>query len=335
MGNGVLWNSVFLGDEDNIRHILYGSWLIRDWDYANTSLTGLQIFDSDGNLTSTLFSPSNPGGAWNDFGYLSKAGPKFNQKMEVKPTEVMQSRWAARFDYTGQSEEISATLMESNPVVDAVRSNQLLSNLQQVGTVGYSSAAPVDLDLRWRQCIFIGIDGRSGLNYYVIRVYPKVLITDFGDSEWNVENTDQLPIKAMAIPDEFTTPPDGVTVGSPRWILRDGPAWRQQGQSVFELAVPVATAETGLKATLAFPTPAGMVAPITYTAAQQLTAGGAFTNSTLVGSPAVSGNTTTITVGSLTASTQYNAFKVTATDSSGTPVVIVSQPSTSITSTAS
>lgn len=344
MTAGVLWPTIFRGDEDNIRKALYGSWLIRDWNFDTTSLTGFSPFNaSDGNLVSTLFNSNNPGGAWHDVGYMDDKGPEFNPKLDVKPTKVMQSRWPARYDYTGQSEEIGATLMESNPVVDAIYSNQPLSALAEIGTPGYTVSAPVELDLIWRQAIFIAVDGSSGLNYYTVRVYPKILFGDFGKIPWNIEEAAALPVKAFAIPDEFTVPPANangtVNTGSPRWVMRDGPAWRAQGQSYFEIGfptAPVATAVTGLKATIAFTTPSGLITPITYTAQQQLTSGGSFTTSTLEGSPSVSGNTTTITVESLAASTEYNAFEVIATDSATpTATVITSDPSNSIMSTSS
>lgn len=333
MTNGVLWPTLFKGSEDNIRKILYGSWLIRDWNFATTSLTGFTPFAADGNLVDTLFNPDNPGGPWYDLGYMDEKGPEFTPKLDVKPTKVMQSRWPGRYDYTGQSEEIGANIVENNPVIDALYNNAALSNLQAIGTPGYNMSAPVELDLRWRQSMFIGVDGRSGLNYYIVRIYPKVLIGDFGKTPWNIEDPAGTPIKGFAIPDSYSVPPDGVNVGSPRWTLRDGPGWRAQGESVFETTSPVATAVTGLKATITFPTPVGLVAPITYTASQQLTAGAAFTSSTLSGSPTVSGATTTITVSGLTASTAYNAFRVTATDSDS--LAITSPASNSITTTAS
>ena len=333
MPNGILWPSLFQGNEDNIRKVLYGSWLIRDWNFSTTSLTGFSPFGSDGNLSSTLFSSSNPGGQWYDLGYMDEKGPEFTPKLTMKPTTVMQSRWPARYDYTEQSEEISATVMEANPVIDALYNNQALSSLQTVGTVGYSSAAPLEIDLRWRQCLFIGVDGKNGQNYYIVRVYPKVLIGDFGKTSWNINEAASVPMKAMAVPDPWSAPPVG-DVGSPRWILRDGPAWRAQGEANFSTTAPVAAAVTGLKATLAFTTPAGLVAPITYTAQKQLTSGGSFSAATLQStSGTVSSGTTTLTVTSLTASTAYNAFTVTATDS--TSVSVTSAASNSITSTAS
>lgn len=343
MTAGALWPTLFRGDEDNIRKILYQSWLIRDWDFANTSLTGFSPFNpSDGNLITTLFSSSNPGGAWNDVGYLGAKGPQFTPKLQTKTVMTAQSRWPARYDYTGQSEEIGATLLESNPVVDALLNNQALSTLQEVGAPGYASSAPVELDLRWRQAMFIGVDGRSGRNYYTVRLYPKVLITDFGNVPWNVDDAAGLPIKAVCIPDDYSIPPanpDGtINTGSPRWILRDGPGWRLQGESDFEIGFPtppVAAPVTGLKATVAFNTPAGLINPVTYTALKQTGGTGAFSSATITGSPTVSGNTTTITISGLTASTQY-AFEVVATDSATpTPTVITSAPSNSITSTAS
>lgn len=328
---GILWPAMFQGDEDNIRKILYGSWLWRDWDYANTSLTGFDPFGDDGNLIDTLFDPDNPGGPWYDPGYMDEKGPDFNQKLTTKPTKVMQSRWAARYDYTGESEEISATLMESNPIVDALHNNQPLGILPQLGSIGYATATPVELDIVWRQSMFIGVDGRNGLNHYVFRVYPKVVVTDYGKTPWNTDAAASLPIKAQAVPDPFSESPDGI-VGSPRWILRDGPAWRAQGNAPFQTTKPVATAATGLKATIAFPTPVGLNAP-TYAVTKQTGGTGGFTSATTTGTPTVVGPTTTLTVTGLTASTAY-VFQVTATDALTTKAV-ASDASNSVTSTAS
>lgn len=318
MANGVFWPTLFQGDNENIRKVLYGSWLIRDWNFAATSLTGATFFGSDGNLVNTLFSSSNPGGAWNDFGYMDAKGPKFAQKLETKPTEVMQSRWPGRYDYTKESLEISATLMESNPIVDAVHNNQPLANgVQSVGTIGYASSAPVELDLIWRQCVFIGVDGRSGENYYEVRVFPKVLIDPSGDTEWNIENAASLPIKALAVPDDFSVSPDGI-VGAPQWILRDGPAWRAKGGPVLwptPQVAPVATAISGAKATIVFAQPTSPNTPFTYTVAK--TTSSTTTSATIVGSPSVSSGTVTITVSGLTVANSYT-FTVTATGANGT-----------------
>lgn len=344
MANGVLWPSLFQGDEDNIRKALYGSWLIRDWNFATTSLTNVSFFGSDGNLNPNLFSPTNPGGPWFDPGYLGEKGPEFTPKLDVKATKVMQSRWPGRYDYTGQSEEIGATFMESNPITDAIYHNKPLWNfasgtpaIPEVGAVGYNMAAPVELDLIWRQALFIAVDGRSGANYYTLRIYPKFLFGDFGKIPWNIEEAAALPVKGFAIPDAYTTPPDGITVGSPRWVLRDGPGWRLQGQANYETTAPLAAPVTGLKVNVTFNTPAGLIAPITYTGLKQTTVGGAFTSMSLTSSSGtVSGNTTTVQGTGLTASTNYNAVEIVATDSnSPTPTVITSAPSNSFTSTAS
>jgi hypothetical protein len=337
MANGVLWPTLFQGDEDNIRKAPYGSWLVRDWNYANSSLTGATFFGSDGNLVNTLFSSTNPGGPWYDFGYMDQKGPEFTPKLDVKPTKVMQSRWAARYDYTGQAETIGANLLESNPVVDAINNNAALSNLQQVGAVGYNISNPVDWDLKWRQCLFIAVDYKFSAAIYTIRIYPKVLFGDFGKTNWNIDDPTGFPVKAFAIPDDYTIPPDGVNTGSPRWVLRDGPGWRLKGQANYQIQNPVAAPVTGLKVNISFTTPAGLIAPITYTAQKQTTAGSSFTSLTLANSTGtVSGNTTTVQGTSLAASTLYNAVEVIATDSnSPTPTVITTGPSNSFTSTAS
>lgn len=335
--NGVLFNALFKGNENNIRKILYGAWLVRDWNFENTSLTDFSLFESDGNLISTLFAPQtddNPYGGWHDLGYMDEKGPDFNQQLKTKPTKVMQSRWPARYDYTEASEEISAKLVESNPVVDAIRSNQTLSNLQSVGTIGYASSAPVDLDIVWRQCLFIGVDGRSGLNYYVGRVYPKVLFGDFGKSPWNIDDPDALPIKALAIPDEFSVSPDGIA-GSPRWILRDGPAWRAQGGPTLwsdPQTAPVATAQTGDKFTLVLAEPTTPNTPFTYAVTANNTTA---TSTAVVDGVTVSTDAdgqVTLSGGALITDDDYT-FTVTATGANGT-VSAVSSASNSITALA-
>jgi hypothetical protein len=333
--NGVLWNTLFQGDEDNVRHLLYGSILWRDWDFDNTSLTGFNPFGADGNLVDTLFEADNPGGPWYDSGYVDEKGFDFNQSLKSKETQVMQSRRPIRWDFTEDTEEVSTTLMESNPINDALRDNRPLnSSLPQVGSIGYSTSTPVERDILFRQLMIIGVDGTyvGGLNYYIVRVYPRVLVTDFGRTTWNPDNADSLPVKVEAVPDPWTVPPSGYHVGSPRIIFRDGPGWRKQGQANFQTTVPVATAETTTTASLAFPTPAGLVAPITYTATLQTTSSGSFTSATLSNDTGtVTGGTTTLSVTSLTASTSYNAFKVTATDANSTAVT--SAASNSITTT--
>lgn len=340
--NGVLWNTLFQGNEDNVRHLLYGSILWRDWDFNNTSLTGFSPFGADGNLIDTLFDDDNPGGRWYDSGYVDEKGFDFNQKLTSKETKVMQSRRPIRWDFTEDTEEVSTMLMESNPINDALRDNRALDdNLPEIGSLDYSTSTPVERDIKFRQLMIIGVDGSyvGGLNYYAVRLYPRVIITDFGRTTWNPDSSDSLPIKVEAVPDPFTVPPSGHHPGSPRIIFRDGPGWRKQGQANFEAgfpSVPFATAVTGLKATIAFETPAGLIAPITYTALKQTGGTGAFTSATLLNSSGtVSGNTTTVTATTLSASTEY-AFQVIATDSTPTtPLVITSAASNTVTSTAS
>jgi hypothetical protein len=329
---GVLWNTLFQGDEDNIRKILYGSWLVRDWDFANTSLTGFNPFDDDGNLVDTWFDSDNAGGPWYDMGYLDEKGPDFTPKLEVKPTKVMQSRWPARYDYTGSSEDIAATLMESNPVVDAIYNNLPLSNLQSVGTEYYATSAPVEYDLIWRQCAFIGIDGRSGLNYYIVRLYPKVLFGDFGKTPWNIEEPAALPVKAMCVPDEYTVDPSGLIVGSPRIIFRDGPAWRMQGGPTSwpsPETAPVATITGGTGFTLVFQEPTTPNTPFTYAVSQ--TTGDTTSAATVTATVTSDSGQVTITGTGLTDADSYT-FTVVATGANGTASP-ASSASNSITAT--
>jgi len=335
MSTPVLSNSIFLGDESNIRHVLYQSFLWRDWNYAETSLSGFSPFTSDGAaLISTLFSESNPGGPWYDAGYLDAAGVDINQKLETKPTMVAQARWPARFDYTSETEEISTNLMESNPIVDALRDNHPLSTVQPIGTVNYSTAEPVERNIFFRQLLMIGIDGRSEEAYYVVRVYPKVLITDFGVTKWNAEDTAFLPVKIMAVPDPYTVPPDGVTVGSPRWIMRGGPGWI--GQNALGGVVvttwpspqtaPVATAGASGAFTVVFAQPTSTNSPFSYTVSANNGTIGQITHPAVTAS--TSSGTVTLSGSGLISGDDY-VFTVTATGVNG--MSTASMPSNSIT----
>ena len=321
MPAGALWNSQFQGDQVNIRKVLYGSALVRDYNVSSTSLTGFTPFNSsDGNLITTMFSSTNPGGAWLDPGYLSEAGPDFNPKLTTELTKVMQTRRPARADYTEDSEEITVTYMESNPVTDALTQNKpLASGLQTLGSTNYAVGRPVELDIIRRQLMFIGVDNTSANAFYIVRVYPCVVVTSIGKRSWNAKKPDSVEVKFQSFDDPWTISPDGVA-GAPVIIYRDGPAWRAAGGPTLwpgNQTAPVATAVAGKQATVAFGVPVSPNSPFTYQVLQ--TTGGVQSLATLSGVP--TGTTTiTATVINLTVGANYT-FNVIATGTNGQPSV--------------
>ena len=308
MANGVLWNSLFDGNELNIRKGLFGSVLIRDYNLSETSLTGFSPFGQDGNLASGLLSSSNPGGGWLDLGYLDEKGPEFDPKTTAQLTKVYQSRRPARADYTDDAEEISFTLMESTPLVEYLIQNKPLANVPQVGAENFAVGRPLELDTVYRQLMVIMVDGSAGTNYYKVRLYPRVLLTKVGKISSNAKKAFDYHITMESFPDPYTVSPDGIA-GSPLITFEDGPAWRLQGTGTAwpdPQIAPVATAGVSGAATLAFGAPTSTNSPFVYTIYQ--TTGDVTSVATLSGTPSASSGTVTANITGLSSGEQYTFF---------------------------
>lgn len=330
MAAGILWNTLFDGNELNIRKTLYGSLLIRDYNVASTSLTGFTPFDSDGNLVSGLLEAGNPGGRWYDVGYLDDKGVQFRPRITTDKTEVFQSRQPARADYTKDEWEISFTCQESTPLVHMITQNASLANVPAVGSGTFAVGRPMELDVLYRQLLFIGVDGHEANNDYLVLAFPRVTLTDIGTINSNAKKVYNLDLTFDNFPDPYTVSPDGIA-GAPVIFWEDGPLWRSRAgvQWPSPQTAPVATAGTGGAATISLSQPSLGAAPFTYAVTQ--TTGAVSSAATISGTPTVSGNTVTIDVTGLTSGDSYT-FTVTATDTNGLESA-PSLPSNAITAT--
>jgi len=269
---GILWTSLFTADgiagsgEDStrIRKWLYGSVLIRDWKSdGTTSLATPNIFQSDGNITSTLLSSSNPGGQWFELGSLSEDGVEFNPKFSTDETKIWQSRRSQRTDITEDNEEIMFTAMQSSPLVDALRNNQPLSWVtgQEVGEIGYNALKPLTTDTVYRQICVIGVDGTMSNAEYIAELRPRVALGKVGKRSFNAKKVDSIELTYNVFPDPVS--------GFAATTLRTGPSWFASGGPVTWPTVQTAPLVSGLaaggKASIALAQPVSLNDPFTYT----------------------------------------------------------------------
>lgn len=263
-------------------------------------------FAEDGNLRGDLLIGSNGGQnlGFYHIGSLDESGLKMGYDTKVANTMIAQSTRAVRFDVTEDNDIVTIKAVEGNPVVDALRFDLPLANLQDLGQMGYGIQKPATTPLVERQVICLGFDGDN----FFAQTYPRMAMQARGDSEWNKDKPDTTEVHLGALLDPY--------VGKPVLFNREGSSWRAlQGVPVFA-AAPVGAAIAGAEATLTFAEPTFLSTPSTVTfTVQQSSDGGATWSSATVASTTGT-DTIVITVSGLTVSTAYT-FKVTATGTAG------------------
>jgi hypothetical protein len=308
---GQLWSSLYAadgiagqGDEaTRIRKWLYGSLLVRDWNAdGSTSLNGFTPFDpADNNIKSTLLSASNPGGRWFEVGSLSEDGVEFSPKFSTDETKIWQSRRSQRSDITEDDEEVMFTLMQSTPIVDALRNNQPLSWVTgvEVGQIGYNAVKPNTTDTIYRQLLVIGVDGTIGNAEYCAELRPRVALAKVGKRMFNSKKVDSFEMTYNVFPDPVS--------GFSATTLRSGPSWVASGGAVVwpspQTAPVVSGLTSGGKATIVLQQPVSYNDPFTYTVKVSSDSGVTWTNANL--------DTTFNTVGYQTATNGQVTVKVT------------------------
>lgn len=221
---------------------------------------------------------------------------------------------------TKLEDKIAFEPKESTPLVDYLLYEKPLQNIPALGTPGYQVVrGNLDVPVE-RVLVMLGVDTDGNL---LARVFPRVITDKKAKAEFARKKPDAQMLTYEALPCPFAK--------AVEYKCRAGSQWLASGDFDFETFVPVVTPIAGLKATIQFPTPIDVVSPV-YTVGLQSTPNGSFASATLVGSPVVAGGFTTVTIGSLTASTLYNGVQVTATGSNQTVTGLESAPFTSLAS---
>lgn len=224
--SGVEWAAAY-GDAWNplgIRKGLITNILIRDYAGSETDLSDpavgvnadnlFTVYATDGLYRNDLLDPAFPGGQWYDVGALKDDGIKLTPDVSVEGVKVSQSRRAQRFDITDENDEIMFTCRESNPVVDALRFDLPLSNLETLGAAGYTIVKPAESDLIERQIIAVAEDGDQRFAY----IFPRVNRKKVGATQLNRKDPDDLELTYGALICPF--------VDTPVYIVREGDGWR-------------------------------------------------------------------------------------------------------------
>jgi hypothetical protein len=268
---------------------------------------------------STVSASGNQG--FFNMGLLKEDSVSVQADFSVQETPTAQTLRSSRNVFTKLDGKVMFTPLENSDLVKRLRFNLPLSGwTPDDGTSGYQLARNVQDVMVERQLILFLIDTDQHL---VAEVFPRVAIDKIGKLEFGR--------KMPYAPDSFTFTvlPDPYSQVA-QYICEAGSGWLQEAEFGFISTPPSVTPITGLKATVVVPTPTDLTSP-TYTVSLQTTASGTWTNGTVgTPSPSVSGAYTTITISGLTASTSYNALKITAT--AGTRSV-TSAPSASFTAT--
>lgn len=209
------WSSLFSGDTANIRKALYGSVLVKEYSLANNFATYSPFDTATGELSSTLLTTDG----WLDCGFLTDDGVEFSPQYSTTATTGWQSRDDLRVDVTRDAEEAAFTLLESTPLVDALRENLALptGSTATPGASGYSYAK-TQADLVYRSFLFIGVDG----NQFAAKLYPRAVVTKPDKQSWNAKTEQSSQLTVQPFPDH--------AAGFSRKTFRDGPAWRAMAE---------------------------------------------------------------------------------------------------------
>ncbi|BCP41431.1 hypothetical protein MINTMi27_15240 [Mycobacterium intracellulare] len=315
MTTGELWTSLDQINANNIRKWLYGSVLVRDWDPSGTTtLEDFSPFESDGSLSSTLFSADNPGGPWFDVGAIDVNGVDFTPRYKTADTDIWQNRLPQRTDVDSDGEDIMIVFAETNPVALALYNNQPLvdvpgtgakSVLQSIGTSNFTQQYSITPQIIYRQLLIIGVDGELADPIYVAELRPRVSLTKLDKRQFNAKKPDDFGVSFGVYPDPASGFAKQSVYGGSAWLAMGGPVALPTSDTV------TATAQTGGKATLVFNEPTSPNQPFTYSVSGDNTTTST-TAAATVDSTAVANGVVTLTVSGLTSSDSYT-FTVTAT----------------------
>jgi hypothetical protein len=283
------WDALFKGRSDLVRKALYGSVLVQDYTPAvATTFATYNPFDADTGLLNAL-----PAG-WIDLGYLSEDGIEFGKETEFADTMAWQSRDKLRSDATSDQDTATLTFLETKPQIEAIYNSLPMNTMPDVGATNYNYIKPAVPALLFRSLLFIGVDGSAEQVEYVVRLWPRVLMTGPDNVTWNASSEASWPMAFQPYPDALSG------FSSKTW--RDGPGHRSHGP-VTLAATPTVGAITATSVVVNWTAASGGTSPFTY----QVYANGVLSNINNV-------TGTSGTVSGLTTATNYS-FTVKAKDS--------------------
>lgn len=266
-------------------------------------------FAEDGSIRGDLLATGTvtPNQGLFHLGELKEDTTAITPDQTVQETPTAQSVRTVRDVLTKLDDKIDFTPLEASDLVNRLRYELPLAGwTPKDGMAGYQVSRGVTDFLQERRVVIFGVDGDGQL---LAEVFPRLVTNKKGKTELQRKNPQSLALTYSALPDPMT--------GKTMWLCRSGVAWEALAAGPMFSGTPVATAVTGLKANIVFPTPTGGTTPYSYAVTQQAGGTGSFTAATLSSTTGtVAGSNTTLVATGLTASTGY-VFKVTVTDANG------------------
>lgn len=296
-------------------------------------------FAADGQLRSDLFAQvlingiwsTNPNpnqGFWLIGAFDDKAGPERRPNVKHDDAMVLQSIFPFDSDLTASGMTIQFTGVQMlSPLLRRLRMNLPLADnngnniIEAPGAPYVISRPTTDADTNY-QLILVFARLRSGGFIYTAEGYSLVRLDDIGNYKRDKTAADAPNLGFTVLPDPFhvdidpTNPASQVLVPVlySEWIA--GPGWTQiGGQPVFIGQAPVATPVSTAGASVAFTTPVGGGASLTYTFQYQISPATTWTTITPT-SVTPSGGVTTILLSSGLAAGTVR-FQVIATGTNG------------------
>ena len=350
---GAPWSTSYLGSlrTNRVRRGGRVAVLVRDYfgPTTNISPTVFSPFAQDGQIRLDLLAaipdPANVGQwikntatnqGWYLIGWLDPKGVDHTPDMSVDKLDGLQSNETLRSDIQKEGGSVSFTALESTGLTDALEFNLPLSSVVDDGSSNYFVGKLADAALIERQLLVIRADATAGGAEYTAIPHPRVAVDKVNKRVWDKKTADALDITFDDLLDPYFVDSLGRPLAAGRAVWRSGAGWLAAGGTpTFSATAPVATAVSGLKATISVTEPTDYdPSTVTYTVAQQVGGSGAYTSSTLatgVNPSGVGTGTLVFTVTTLTLSSTYK-FQITATGSDATAVTSVSSNSVTATS---
>ena len=223
------WDALFKGRSDLIRKELYGSVLVQDYTAAVAqTFAAWNPFDADTGLLNDL-----TGLGWVDLGYLSEDGIEFGKSADYADTMAWQSRDKLRSDATSDADTAGMTFLETKPQIEAIYNSLPVTSVPDVGATNYTYSKPAIPAVLFRSVLFIGVDGAGDQVEYVVRLWPRALMTGPDSVTWAAGSEASWKV-------EFTPYPDALAgFASRTW--RDGPGHRAHGPVTIAAAPTIGT----------------------------------------------------------------------------------------------
>ncbi|WP_433662447.1 hypothetical protein ACQPW1_10015 [Nocardia sp. CA-128927] len=159
-------------------------------------------------------------------GHISKDGaPTFTPETETSEVEAWGLLESARTDMTKRTTKIAWTGQETHKANLELYHNRDMATVKYNPTTGETEFAdPTSPSITYHRALFIGVDGAGSTLIYVIKVVPKMVITEVTEQSWKQDEVISYGFTASAKLDESTGYAIKTVLAGPGWKALAGKA---------------------------------------------------------------------------------------------------------------